>query len=1717
MDNKSDNDLLSMLPSGQLSPIFEPMKRTLEKAQEYEKNGKIPKAVKYFVKAQEVLNCDTQDQSEEKKNLSKLLETHISELKTKMEGKVHVTPQESKTVQLLVSRDEAALLTETAEVPTSPNESEWEPHTPGPRDNEENESTTQHSKDTKRMSSERSSITTVTRPRKSSIIRDAPPPMMIKKRVRFTEMKTMFYYSSSTYETLQVVDSFVSATRRIGAEGEEITPLYADCIRCILCPVSDTELPEDENSTAESSRPHVALLNRLPAVFGITELRHEKILRSLTKKYTHQEVINDLNTQLNELSRHPFYMPESFENTAAYERWMQQQTQRLKSLIEKVQHKVGIAATDLISPRKEEESDASPSASPREKTSFEQKEGTPSGNTDTSLQTTETSPQSDTTAAPIFIRARRYDQLFKTLLAVDTSAMNYDEMRLFQLRGLFEKIETEIIKLKDTDKINIDAMISRVSPETREMWETALFMQTPFSRWLLNEYAERYGISPVFQLLTSLNNFVTNMKCKFDHFVLLHVLLQRTLTTFRNPNTVYNRKELEIFKETVERMRNDVTHYLEHIFRYFKPSTSLITLQMLIKLYHMIIDCMEFCQCSEPFISYADHVPLCLEESIRTYYYDMLFNAEEAKSFAAVATPVEHTNEAKDEKEKKDKHKKDKDKDSSDTLPDKNNFVIIMNIPNYQNDINDVINNSNNSNSNENSNSTDALQPSTLLVPLQIDLENLFTVREEESNVVSASPITFGRRIWGRGERKITPRQLATLTDNILAELPLLSKYDKIFQSFNIKFEERCRSQLFTMLFLDVKVFLMRYAKDFAARKVLELGMKFRDINNTWGPLVKFGDLPPSAYFGKICLRWADELEQYLAAWVALACKHDKWEPINTRENFSLSFKVLRGKLKDNSEFMQNIESAQLFDATNNSLLTLYQKFGLAICQALRLYIEHVYNQFVLDFPQELFGDLHDIFNKKRGIKPEDTSSSSSPAMTKKRTLFFSKKKKVTSSLTNSEDLTSSTSPSLPSPSSSPSLLPSLSPKTPPTSLSSTSSSTSTVRNTSGLTSLPNISSSSRRVLPSESSPIKSVIIPNLEQLLTPLKIWPFTRVAPNDKKLKKLKKGKTTVNITPQMLVKLNSLRALAKYLGDMKKDSYLSKWSKAFKKLESLVSVVNEALPKMIAFVLSLPINAELYRSLDRSRIKASKTVKKTQDDVSTYLNTQVSILSKYLSKQTSELVAIKLWRFILKKSREELLKLTDDTKVKLVEDFLEDIKQIVMKLGLEGDTLTHCINELLLHCKNVKQVGEVGHNSPKRKLTPDSETLSSTVETTPDSTQNNPYSEKAFMKAIDTILKADTKGTRSVSTSKGEKSDKEKNVQTNAGRNSPVGMSNTPRTPSALRKKERIFGAVKSKSLSNVTKAVSNEKQTADETSFSQTSEQPPIEMSGPTSPSSTSTPSTPALTPTSTPASTPPPTPTQQTKEPSSLKIIPKKETNFSEPQKNLNKSKENLSGRRKQHQRVTSFKISGNPAKAKEKEETAKEAKETKNENDKEIEKETQKEEAKEIKSDEKKKERKDLEPKKGNENEEIQDKRDEKEEYDKKKSKGKEIEHQKVNSKVDHSLKEETSSKQKIATKDKEHKATQEDDIKKSKNDFDNSEEKTPSKAEHSGKDKEKKQHSSAKESEKRDAKNKSPTFQTSNRSNEKPRNEPSALRDVTSQSSSNAEVNINAKDKEQQ
>jgi hypothetical protein len=89
-------------------------------------------------------------------------------------------------------------------------------------------------------------------------------------------------------------------------------------------------------------------------------------------------------------------------------------------------------------------------------------------------------------------------------------------------------------------------------------------------------------------------------------------------------------------------------------------------------------------------------------------------------------------------------------------MSDNNKFVIIFNNSTSENPLN--------------------------LQVVKIDIDKLFVVREEESNVVSASPITFGRRLWGRGERKLTPKQLATLADTILTELPLFSKYGRVFQ-----------------------------------------------------------------------------------------------------------------------------------------------------------------------------------------------------------------------------------------------------------------------------------------------------------------------------------------------------------------------------------------------------------------------------------------------------------------------------------------------------------------------------------------------------------------------------------------------------------------------------------------------------------------------------------------------------------------------------------------------------------------------------------------------------------------------------------------------------------------------------------------------------------------------------------------------------------------------
>jgi hypothetical protein len=58
---------------------------------------------------------------------------------------------------------------------------------------------------------------------------------------------------------------------------------------------------------------------------------------------------------------------------------------------------------------------------------------------------------------------------------------------------------------------------------------------------------------------------------------------------------------------------------------------------------------------------------------------------------------------------------------------------------------------------------------------------------------------------------------------------------------------------------------------------------------------------------------------------------------------------------------------------------------------------------------------------------------------------------------------------------------------------------------------------------------------------------------------------------------------------------------------------------------------MHAELDRLLDRSRAKPSKSTRK--EDMITYLNSQIALLSQHLPNQTSEIIAIKLWRIVLK----------------------------------------------------------------------------------------------------------------------------------------------------------------------------------------------------------------------------------------------------------------------------------------------------------------------------------------------------------------------------------------------------------------------------------------------------------------------------------------------------
>ena len=308
-----------------------------------------------------------------------------------------------------------------------------------------------------------------------------------------------------------------------------MSPLYAQCVRCVLVPLTKAKLKLKDP------------LERIKKSFQISDEFHAKHVEEIQPSYSKKNLLAFLQWQLEHLSEHPLYTKESFETGGkdAYDNWLQSEKTRLSKLIEKQKD-------EKKKDEKEEKDDV--------EFEVEELEGI------------------ESEGCPF------YHQLFVSLISFDRNSIMVDEAADQRINAFVLEVTSQVVASKAEAPLNIDALFPN------HLALELLISISPFTTWLLDEYAERFGIGQVYRQITHLAYLAPNLRHNMRQMILTHVVISRTFDLMKKPHANYNLAELQFFKDTVKRLWKDVRlNFLSNIIRYFS-SSNLPSMTMMIKL-----------------------------------------------------------------------------------------------------------------------------------------------------------------------------------------------------------------------------------------------------------------------------------------------------------------------------------------------------------------------------------------------------------------------------------------------------------------------------------------------------------------------------------------------------------------------------------------------------------------------------------------------------------------------------------------------------------------------------------------------------------------------------------------------------------------------------------------------------------------------------------------------------------------------------------------------------------------------------------------------------------------------------------------------------------------------------------------------------------------------------------------------------------------------------
>jgi len=369
---------------------------------------------------------------------------------------------------------------------------------------------------------------------KRGILREkaqSEPVKRSEKIITFGETHRVYQYApKNNREQDRLVHSFVGMRVR-DATSFEVSPLYRQCIRSVSCPSGKTKM----------SSPTVLL--RIQTVFQVDEVDHNQLVKE-EANFGKPHLLFLLQAQLESLSSHPYYTKNSFVyGKDWYSRWIKQESAVLKKAISSFKQP--------ITPSKE----------------F------------SDLEFATSTEQG----------FKCYDQLFKSLTSYDLiiAQRNMDQEAL--LTKTIEEISDAYFNERGLKPIDLTAYFT-ARPEAAEPFHCS----SPVTTWILDQFAFRYRIGPLYRDILSLSFFSTDFNLSLRSCIWIHVLLGRCLKHIKDDTKIFNKYEVKFLSQTVKDLYSHlVDQIMKQFFHHFTvKSQDLLTI--VVKLIVLCAECKKY-------------------------------------------------------------------------------------------------------------------------------------------------------------------------------------------------------------------------------------------------------------------------------------------------------------------------------------------------------------------------------------------------------------------------------------------------------------------------------------------------------------------------------------------------------------------------------------------------------------------------------------------------------------------------------------------------------------------------------------------------------------------------------------------------------------------------------------------------------------------------------------------------------------------------------------------------------------------------------------------------------------------------------------------------------------------------------------------------------------------------------------------------------------------